>query len=293
MKYLIFLMLACCSTKSQISEKTDIDLYHPPEQLISAVYRDSLHALPFDFETNRRGLEIFTRNFDKIDSTLCDIALKDFLEFQKKLLDELNQRLYNNPNFDTINTLIWADTSLHAPAALKLQQQLKQQGLIFRSTEGTIYLDADTEPIRTAFYTYLSESTQVFFDQYEMEANQGFAEDGGMLISTAELADRLGFWEEYLMKYPNPVFKDFALENIKYYRYYLMVGMDNTPAFDFESHKLLTEFEKALHYYQDRFGRTQSAPIFQRYLELIAQNANKSGVAVDKFTDQYRPWNDD
>ncbi len=68
------------------------------------------------------------------------------------------------------------------------------------------------------------------------------------------------------------------------------MGMDNTPAFDFESEILLPEYEKALLYYQDRFGRTPSAPIFRTYLELLAKSNSKSGIEVAKFTDQYLPW---
>jgi hypothetical protein len=286
----IILLLAACSTKSQLGEESTAD--STPQQVLigSASYRDSLNILPYEFRSNRQGLEIFSRSVDKGDSSNCDVALKDFLGFQKRLLDELNKQLYDRPDIDTINTLIWADTTLYAHAALKFQNELLQQGLVIRSTEGGVYIDADMEPIRATFYKYLTSPTKLFFAQFMIENNQGIAEDGGMYISERELADRLGFWEEFVMDNPNHIFKDFADDNIKSYRYYLMVGMDNTPAFDFESNKLLKEYKQALIYYQQRFGKTPGAGIFKEYLTLLEKNNDLSVGEVARFSYSYNPW---
>lgn len=288
--YLIIFLIAACTAKEQMQEDSALDSTQQQLSIGSIVYRDSLHALPYEFESNRRGLIIFNHVVDKHESNNCDEALKDFFAFQNRLINELNQKLYTRPDYETINTLIWADTTLYAPAAVRLQKQLKQQGLLFLSTEGSIYIDADTEPIRTTFYECLSKSTKLFFEQYEFETNQGFAEDGGMYISEKELADRLGFWEEFVMNNPNHVFKDYADNNLKYYRYYLMMGMDNTPAFDYESGKLLNEYELALIYYQQRYSKTPSARIYKDYLTLLAKQGNRLVGDAAKFPEKYLPW---
>ncbi|MBN8651736.1 MAG: hypothetical protein J0L67_09925 [Cytophagales bacterium] len=292
MRFICFIvvLLAACATKSQWGGESTPDLTQAV-LIGSAHYRDSLQVLPnYEFESNRRGLDIFSRSIDKNDSSRCDKALKDFLSFQKKLIDELNQQLYARADFDTINTLIWADTTLYAQSALTFQNELRQQGLLIRSTEGGVYIDADMEPIREIFYKYLTSSTKLFFDQFALESNQGIAEDGGMYISERELADRLGFWEEFIMNNPGHIFKDFAEDNVKYYRYYLMVGMDNTPAFDFESRKLLTAYKQALIYYQQRFGKTPGATIFKKYLTLVETNNDMLVGEAAQFADSYTPW---
>lgn len=290
MWFIVFL-LAACSTKNQLSQEAKPDSTEYRVLIGSAHYRDSLNVLPYySFNSNRKGLEIFSRSIDKSDSSRCDEALKDFLRFQKQLIDELNQQLYARPDFDTINTLIWADTILHALKALTFQKELHQEGLLIRFSEGGIYIDADMEPIRATFYSYLTRPTKLFFDQFMFESNQGIAEDGGMYITEYELADRLGFWEEFVMNNPNHIFKDFADDNIKYYRYYLMIGMDNTPAFDFESRKLQAKYKQALIYYQQRFGKTPGAPIFKKYLTLVESNNDMLVGEAAQFVDSYTPW---
>jgi hypothetical protein len=279
-----------CNTKNQLAESPVVEKVQQVESIISSVYRDRLNALPFEFESNRKGLDLFRQFVEQDKDINSDIALKDFLEFQKRLLDELNQQLYKRPDFETINSLIWADTTEYAPEAVKLSRLLNEQGLLFKATEGAVYIDRDMEPIRKTFYTHLSEPVRIFFVQYEMELVQGFSEDGGMVISTTELADRLGFWEEFLQRYPNNIFKEYATDNVKYYRYFMMAGMDNTPAFDYESNKLLDEYKQAMIYYQNQFAGTPSATVFRTYLEVLSKNNNQFGKAVEDFTDQYRPW---
>lgn len=256
----------------------------------SSLYRDQLNALPYQYESNRKGLELFQAYLDQGKNMDADRALKDFLEFQKRLLDDLNQQLYKRLDFETINTLIWADTTDHAPEAVKLAQQIYQQGLIFKSTEGSVYIDCDMGFVRKTFYAHLSEPVRMFFDQYERESVEGFSEDGGIYISIIDLAKRLGFWEEFLIRYPNNIFKEYAEDDVKYYRYYMMAGMDNTPAFDYDSKELLDEYKEAIIYYQNQFAHTPSAAVFRSYLEVLSKNNNQSCQPVDDFIDPYRPW---
>lgn len=286
--YFIALLLTACGAKNQVGKESNSDSIL--SVLIgSAHYHDSLQLLPAVIESNRKGLDIFSRSIEKSDSSMCDEALKNFLGFQKQLVNELNQQLYARPDFDIINTLIWADTTLYAQSAIAFQKELRQQGLLIRSTEGGVYIDADLEQIRATFYNFLTSSTKLFFNQFAFESDRGIAEDGGMYISERELADRLGFWEEFIMNNPGHLFKDFADDNINYYRYYLMVGMDNTPAFDFESHKLREANKQALIYYEQRFANTPSATIFKKYLVLLETNNNMLVGDAAQFADIYTP----
>ena len=110
-----------------------------------------------------------------------------------------------------------------------------------------------------------------------------------MYISTLALARRLGFWEEFLIRYPATIFKEHALNNITYYRYYLMVGMDNTPAFDYQSNQLLDEYKEAMIYYHNTFAGTPSADILRAYLDILSKNNHTYNEAVIDFLGQYRP----
>jgi hypothetical protein len=280
-----------CNTKADLyrkDERQNTTDFHEPIHL--GLFRDSLKRLPAEVGSSKKALKLFESNFDKTQSNQCDQALKNFIEFQSTLTDELNEKLYNNPDFERLNSLIYADQTLHDSLGIKFQQELNDNGWLLRSTEGTIYIARDTDPIRKVFFKYLSPVTQKFFNQFELEENQMLSEDGGLIIDIIDLADRLGFWETFLQENPNHLFNNFAEGNIKDYRYYILEGMDNTPAFKNHGKKYHNkEFEIAIRYYITKYPQTSSSIIFRNFEELLEQHENQHTHVIKEFIKPYKP----
>jgi hypothetical protein len=78
-----------------------------------------------------------------------------------------------------------------------------------------------------------------------MEENEAYQEDGGLTITALQLADRLAFWDNFIAKYPNHLFQEFAQNNKKYYLYFLLDGTDNTPSFAYENGVIASDFLEA------------------------------------------------
>lgn len=282
---------------SQCSQKPDSIVRNEPynsktyDTVRLTVYLDSLIGLPIEVGSAKRALRLFESSFDKSVPSQCDEAFKSFLTFQASLTNQLNSKMYNDPDFEKLNSLVWADKSLHDSLGIEYEQELNENGWLLRSTEGTIYIARDTNPIRMTFFKYLSPATQTFFNQFELEENQILSEDGMLIINSNDLADRLGFWETFSKENPNNLFSDFALENIRYYRYYLLEGMDNTPAFDrFETKLFNKEFELTLNYYNSSYPKTESAKIFKNYQELLTEENMLLTPRVEEFIKKHRPW---
>jgi hypothetical protein len=282
---IIFLNTFCTSKTN--TGTAEIRLESNSQRINIVQYQDSLNNLPLIMSASLHGQEVFQRYFDKSDHDQNDRAFKIYLEFQATLMDSLNSELIGRPDFEKINSLIWADSKEHSKEGISYKKELTQNGLDFRSTEGMIYIGRLTEPIRISFYEHLSPSTQEFFDQFEIEENHIYAEDGGLTITPIELADRLAFWDSFIIKYPNNIFNEFAQNNNKYYLYFLLDGMDNTPAFGFETKTIAPDFFKSYIYLIKSHPSLASSKIVSEYIELLKKNNNARSEAVASFINKY------
>ena len=288
-QFFSFLLLIHCTNKQASENKEPIPETITSQNINLTTYLDSLHHLLFVPASSLHALEIFRDHFNKHDPYQNDNAFNAYLEYQAILIDTLNNQLVNRPDYEKINSLIWADASQHEPEALQYEQQLNQYGLVLQSTEGFIYIDRSTGPIRAYFFNHLSPSTKEFYDQFEMEKNQNLSEDGMLLISPRQLAERLAFWENFLMKYPDHLFAEFAKNNTEDYLRYLMDGMDNTPAFEFETKNLYPEFLNAYQYLKQHHPSLVSTSVINEYVLLLKkQNYQRTEVVVH-FINQHSP----
>jgi hypothetical protein len=289
--FLISLFGIQCRTKNvSVNESLAIrDSIPGTHSLMPDVYRSELMGLPVAVESSVKGLLIFINSMDKKDSSNNDLAFKIYLEFQAKLIDSLNNRLNHSPDFETINSLIWADTTLHEKVAKNYEKILNSNGLVLRSTEGMIFIDRDMTPIKSHFYKYLSPSTQRFFLQFANETDIAYSEDGGIVISLKELADRLWFWDAFLHDYPQHVFTDVARNNVEVYLYFLMAGMDNTPAYQ-DDGKLSNEVLEACQYFINKYPTLSSSTVVREYLKLLAENDYKRNDKIDAFVSLYSTY---
>lgn len=288
-RFLAFLILIHCGSKpvreSALTPEQDIS-----QSISLPTYLDSLQHLAYTPASSLHALEIFRDHFDKQDPDQNDKAFNTYLEYQAVLIDSLNSQLVRRPDYEKIGSLIWADASLHEPEGLQYENQINQFGLVLKSTEGFIYIDRSTDPIRAFFFNHLSPATKEFYNQFETETNQELAEDGMLLISPKELAVRLAFWETFLVKYPNHLFAEFAKNNTKDYLRYLMEGMDNTPAFDFETKKMYPEFLEAYQYLIRNYPALPSSAVIDDYILLLKKHDYHRTDTVTRFI-QHRTSN--
>ncbi|MBL7871179.1 MAG: hypothetical protein JNM78_06175 [Cyclobacteriaceae bacterium] len=290
MKFIPFILLLVlsCTPKPTIQINEEVGDTLATQNITVIAYQDSLHHLPFTPHSSLHALEIFRDQVDKHDLNANDKIFQEYLYYQVILIDSLYNQLVKRPDHEKIESLIWADESLHDPVGLQYERELNQYGLILKSTEGFIYISRSTQPLRTFFYDHLSSATQEFFDQFEAETMQDLSEDGMLLITPVELAQRLAFWEEFLTKYPEHLFAQFARNNVTDYQYYLLEGMDNTPAFDFETNKIQPEFLEAYTFLNQHYPTLICTHVCNQYLALLKQSDYKRTEEVSRFIEQHR-----
>lgn len=213
----------------------------------------------------------------------CEVIFR----FQLKLIDSLNSRFTGNPVFKEIDSIVCSGSTPGGKAKIFIDS-LADCGLIVACTEGGAYIDRDMKTLRAYFFDQLTDPTKQYFTQFEKETLEGFHEDGGMRISVNDLADRLGFWDDFCFKYPDHVLFHNARDRRDSYLYYFLVGVDYTPAFDNESHHLTKEFEGAYDYYLKTFSSTPSSRVIRNYFSLIKDSEYTCNEKIDAFAGQYK-----
>ncbi|WP_045793625.1 hypothetical protein [Acinetobacter brisouii] len=123
------------------------------------------------------------------------------------------------------------------------------------------------------FASHLPEADQAYLKQNLNEYyGKNIDLDAGLSLSFKELAKRLLFWEKYQIQFPNSHFHKQVVHNIKEYRHFLLLGLENTPVImgdykfelaDPEAIKAITQVSQA---------NSTSSPIAQKFLQIIQQN---------------------
>lgn len=226
-------------------------------------------------------------------------AVKDndslFIEFLKAFTtyqNEMNDLLFDDPKYDTYNTLIYADESLVEADAKKFEDSVRNIGFLIAMSEGMIFLEKDPQFL-AKFSQYLSERMNTFRLQYSKEIEYPLAEDGGIIISINEQINRMLFWEEFANKYPGFELPDYANDQFEMYLFYLMFGMDNTPIHDWsDSLNIRPELIKIYKQVIEKHPDSKATAYLTEYLKYLEQKNYKydrsfNEYGREKFPDMY------
>jgi len=219
-------------------------------------------------------LEEFKENGDFRSTKNNDSLFVEFLINFTTYQNNLNDSLYNDANYETYNTLIYSNETLIDPKAKEFEAIIKEYGFFISSSEGDIFLEKDPSFLNN-FTIYLSERMNVFKKQYIKEIKFPIAEDGGIIISTKELIERMLFWEHFARSNKGFELPEYAQEEFENNLFYLMFGMDNTPIFDWNSqpHKIKPELTKEFERIIGKYPESVSIKYLEDYLIFIEDNS--------------------
>ena len=161
---------------------------------------------------------------------------------------------------------------------------------IFDSGYKLINLEGSWYPIidysrYEVFIDYLSDDYGAYILFRALESNQIFAKDAALQITWDELASRVLAIEDFLLKYPAS--NKYVEMGNSYYNYLMFyyIGMDNTPAFDYDTNKfkdeVLASYNKMISGPEN--NRFFTVELISKYLDVIAQNNNTINENVRKY----------
>ncbi len=247
------------------------------EYLIS--YKDFIdHLDAFQVSNMQVASDKFKSVFKGADPNTCDSAYYIFDRYYSLTDDRINETHSN----DTTN--FEAFTIQDAVLSEKLtnyQATLNANGFRMSSTEGISYIEKDRSYVKNNFYNFLTPIMVEYLDQLSKENDEGYWEDGSLMISPTVLVDRIIWWEFFTKQNPRFIFKNLPHQKQQLYMASLVRGEDNTPLYDDEEKMELSGyFKEAYEYLFSKQGNSQAARDLKPYYNALTK---KDTAEINKF----------
>jgi hypothetical protein len=125
---------------------------------------------------------------------------------------------------------------------------------------------------------------QSYITQSGKELGEGYyLDDGALTISAADVLQRALWWEKFNTQNNAFMFAKPAKNKEIDYLLTAMVGANNTPAFDYETHKLSPEYKKAYELFTQTFGDSQIAKTIKNYYDVLQKTGFKESAESQKI----------
>lgn len=180
----------------------------------------------------------------------------------------INSQLENSPSSDVVKNL---KTSLAA------------YGILLSSSEGTFYLEPQTEYLFKNFGPGLSPAYREYLALGSKEQQVRFAEDGTILIPADSLASRIMTWENFMARYPDFISIKMAQDQYAQYMGAFLAGMDNSRVFDSETNRLNDSSKVSFESFVLKNPKSKSTEVVKAYLDLLKSTNFNYTDKVDSF----------
>ncbi|MDQ2087532.1 hypothetical protein RBH29_13955 [Herbivorax sp. ANBcel31] len=170
-----------------------------------------------------------------------------------------------------------------------LVEEIVNGGYKFESREGTVYPIVDYSFLKK-YDSFISDKVADYINIKSNQSDNPVAMDAALVISWDELGERLLEIESYMDKY-NDFVRIKQLEGIYYnYMTIYLAGLDNTPAYDYETDEYKDEVLETIIGIPEmfEFEGTKTADIVKDYLDIIKEDNYVFNQKAKEFIDDLR-----
>jgi hypothetical protein len=137
------------------------------------------------------------------------------------------------------------------------------------------------------FTDYVSDDLKEYFTIMNIESSQVFAKDAALMITWDEVISRALQSQEFLLNFPDSE-KFTAIEEL--YQRYLnitLLGLNNTPLFDYESGMMNNEAKAAYEAAVVQKNDREYLTILEDFMKVVKENGYKLTDEVDQFRKRF------
>lgn len=138
--------------------------------------------------------------------------------------------------YKTVMDAIGKDSATNQTTIFK--SNLAACGITMASAEGEYFLAADSNYFFANFSSRVSPSAKQYLLITRIEMAKSYYDDGALIIPYSDIYQRAKLWENFKTTYPASPYAYEAGKSYMAYMQALMLGLDNTPAFDMSTHVL-------------------------------------------------------
>jgi hypothetical protein len=279
------LFLSCKENQTQLTPKSSS--FNNNDKEADEYFQFLKNLDPNKIENLSAAVSRYQKLFEHADKQTSDTAFYQFWLFYNSTMDSITnkfsvERDYNSlAHLSQINDVIPDDKKKELKKEysnlreedFQLQQQLIEIGMMLDMEEGYLYVNiGSSDFIKNNFQKFLSAEMNKFILQTCKERKEKYAGDGAIIIPVKEVAVRAIWWELFLNEFPNFMLSNEAEVNYDIYLEALLQGLDNTPAFDYETQILGNEFKEAYQFVLKSHGNSKTSKIISEYLKVLQKN---------------------
>ncbi len=257
-----------------------------------AAFAATLAPLPTDdCKSIQTALEAYAVAMKGKSTEIADQAVRPLSAFLDRVADTQNGKLMQRPDTKALEELMYIDEGKTPdPKASAEKKAWEDCGLQLDFPEGMLYLILKPGVMLPTVGTMVSDGMRRYLEICKKEDANPWSEDAGLIITPKELADRCVSWDAFLKDYPDFSFKTEIIEKRKSYISSLLIGENNTPAFEYDGKKAASaEFKAAWEWVLKTNAGTHTGKIVQEWCDMIKPGGWKMTPKSQKYIDGF--WN--
>jgi hypothetical protein len=232
-------------------------------------------------------LRYLTANAGKLKPLEVDKTLWRLFALQSQYLTIYESQLFSEPMNSKINRYhIYQLTNIQKiedGEIRSLVTEIRSDAFELHSAEGMIYVEIDFPLISSHFGRYASVQMSDYLKIMARETALHFAEDGALKISPRILGERIMAIETFLCANKRFTRKKELTQLGQNYLFAYLLGLNNTPAFNYRTHRLDSRFLQSYRQIIAKYPATRFAALVQEYLKVLSKNDFKKTKLVLDF----------
>ncbi|BBI32117.1 hypothetical protein [Cohnella abietis] len=243
----------------------------------------------------------FKEGIEKVQPAQADELIRSLEAYYEKNLPDMEKKYEDNKAQKALMSLKWPITkeqieALKDDSIRNLVEETLEGGYKLETAEGFIFPIVDYGQL-LSYGDLASTAMKSYLDLMAMESDSTTASDGGLVISWDELSSRTLAAESYVVNFPDSPERNKAeTQYINYLSLYL-IGLSNTPTFDYDTFILLPEVKTQYEQMVKAHAGTVTGQLTKQFLDVLSKSGdalfvkNKNGEqsnipAVKQFRDQ-------
>jgi hypothetical protein len=215
-----------------------------------------------------------------------DKIINSFLIDYTRIENELNEILDEVNNYDSLNTIIYSDSTKVYKSARDFARMVDQNGFRIAFEEGNIFIGKNTKFLKSQTIDLVDSVSLEFINLYCNEIDSISSMDAGLVIPKKELINRIYNWGRLLDKTSKLEYNHFAESEFNYNLSLLFRGQDNTVVFDWFTKTYNQEFLSLMKETIAKYPSSKAAKEFKVYIDLLASQNYTRTPKISKFLEE-------
>lgn len=275
---IVLLVLGGCGKADKQVKPNQEELMNQYQVLINE--KKPARDLTGFIESNKTNLS--RENLDKTVLKLIEVLENGIQDYDNKILSLETKVDINKYRYQDLAQL----RNIREDSIINLLQDAYSNGYKLAASEGSYYFEVDYSKILNDFGSFALDDTAGYLVIMSEEYGRHTAVDAALVISPDELANRIVRTKKFIDRYPAFT----RIEQVKmFHRNYLkayLLGLDNTPLFDFQSKKAKEYFLESYRNTVDGHKGTELAAVVEEHLALLEKSDYTRSEEIMNFVNR-------